>query len=115
MKAFWIRTALRVVEAVEYNGLHDLNRMVEGSIELAGLTPRRDTVYVNEEGLYTFTVYFEMPGVGQGVFAGPGVIVGSEIGHTTRTRDPRITLEEVTSKVRFLSHTEAMYLKELGL
>lgn len=116
MKAIWIRTDKGTVEAVDYDGLSDLQHMVgDGTICFAG-TFNRDTVYVNDEGLYLFRQFFELPGCGQGLFAGPGVIVGSEIGDTPRTRAPKTTLEEVTSKVKFLGRFEALRRsQELGI
>lgn len=117
MKAIWIRTDFGTTKAVEYDGLADLQRMVGGgSICFAGTTTKGDTVYVNDEGLYIFHYFFELPGCGQGLFAGPGVIVGSEIGDTARTRAPKVTLEEVTSAVKFLDRREALARsKELGI
>jgi len=75
-----------------------------------------DTVYVNDEGLYVFDCFFTLPGCGQGLFAGPGVIVGKEIGQTANTRDPKTKLAEVTSAVRFLDRHEARAMvNKLGI
>lgn len=116
MRAIWINTPARIIQAVRYDGLADLQRMVNGSISLAGYTTKGDTVYVDDDGLFRFEDYFEMPGVGQQIFAGPGVIVGKEIGQTANTRDPKTKVEEVTSLVRFYSGMAALRrCKELGL
>jgi hypothetical protein len=76
----------------------------------------RDTVYVNDEGLYLFDTFFELPGCGQGLFAGPGLIVGAEIGDTDKTKPPRSTLTEVTSKVVWHDrHSARILARELGI
>jgi hypothetical protein len=56
---------------------------------------------VNDEGLFFFRDFFELPGCGQGLFAGHAIIVGKEIGDTDRTRPPKTTVEEVTSKIKW--------------
>lgn len=115
MKAFWIRTAERTVEVVDYNGLNDLQRMVagprqgRGTITLAGYF-RRNTVFVNDEGLYTFDTYFDIEKCGQGLFAGNGVVVGTEIGDTSRTRNPTCSIQELTQAVKFVTRMEAAML-----
>jgi hypothetical protein len=116
MKAIWIDTSNAKITEVEYRGLEDLQRMVGGgSIDFAG-TINGDTVYVNDEGLYLFDRFFYLPECGQGLFAGPGVIVGTEIDDTNRTRPPKTTVEEVTSKIVWHDRRGALQLsKELGI
>ena len=77
---------------------------------------RKDTVYVNDEGLYLFDTFFELEGCGQGLFAGPGLIVGTEIGDTDKTRPPKSSVEEVTSKITWHDRVSARdRSKELGI
>ena len=77
---------------------------------------RKDTVYVNDEGLFLFRDFFELEGCGQGMFAGPGLIVGTEIGDTDRTRPPKSTIEEVTSKIKWHDRYSARdRARELGI
>lgn len=116
MKAIWINTLERTITEVEYAGLPDLNRMIGGSISLAGTTRLGDTVYVHDEGLFLFQDYFELPGCGQGLFAGPGVIVGKEIGMTANTRDYKITLAALQATVIFHDRVSAhRRSRELGI
>lgn len=115
MKAIWINTPKRTITEVDYNGLADLQRMVGGSIEFAGRLDK-DTVYVHDEGLYVYDCFFHLPGCGQELFAGPAVLVGKEIGMSSKTRDPKTELDEVTSTLTWLSRFEALLLsKRLGI
>ena len=110
MKAIWINVVDRTITEVEYTGGLDLQRMVGGSICLAGCTLQGDTVYVNDEGLYKFDRFFDFPQCGQGLFAGNGVIVGKEIGQTANTRPYRVTLQQVQDAVSFLTREEARFV-----
>jgi hypothetical protein len=121
MKAIHINPIDRSVSAVECpDGFRSIGRAVSDSdghdtFCLAGYH-KGDTVYVNDEGLFLFEDFFELPGCGQGLFAGPALIVGAEIGDTDKTRPPRSTLAEVTSKVVWHDrHSARILARELGI
>lgn len=104
--AYHINARDKTVTQVEYEGLADLQRMVEGNIELACYTKAGDTLFVEGEGMFKFDFFFFIEG-GHQPFAGSGVIVGKEIGDSMRTMQPKATLAEVTSQVRFMNRNEA--------
>lgn len=104
MIAYFIDAANKAITQVDYSGLPDLQRMVEGSIELACYTRHGDTLFVNEESLFTKAHFFAIRG-GHQPFAGNGVIVGEEIGETANTRPPKGSLAEVTSDVGWLDRS----------
>jgi hypothetical protein len=111
MKAIRIDPIARTVTAVEYpDGFRSIQDAVAhdncSTFCLAGYH-KGDTVYVNDEGLFLFDTFFELPDCGQGMFAGPALIVGKEIGDTNRTRPPKSTVEEVTSKIKWHDRNSA--------
>jgi hypothetical protein len=120
VKAIRIDPSDRTVTAVEYpDGYQSIMKAVgqdnHNTFCLAGYF-RKDTVYVNDDGLYIFDTFFELEGCGQGLFVGPGLIVGTEIGETDKTRPPKSTVEEVTSKIKWHDRVSALYRsKELGI
>lgn len=103
-KSYWINAKERTITEVPHEGAADLQKMVEGYIELATYF-QGDTLYVNEEGMYNFDYFFTIEG-GHQPFAGNGVLVGKEIGDTANTRPPKSTLAEVTSAVKFYTRAE---------
>jgi hypothetical protein len=121
MKAIRINPAARTVLEVEYpDGFRSIQQAVSDgnghtTFCLAGYH-KYDTVFVNDDGLYCFDTFFELPGCGQGLFAGPALIVGTEIDDTDRTRPPESTVEEVTSKIKWHNRSSARdRAKELGI
>lgn len=113
MIAYFIDSTNKTIAQVEYSGLSDLQRMVEGSIELACYTRQGDTLFVNEEGLFTKDSFFAIRG-GYQPFAGNGVIVGREIGETAMTLVPQGTLAEVTSDVAWLDRSTVRLRSQYG-
>jgi uncharacterized protein DUF3846 len=103
MKAYWINATAQTISAVEYSGLADLHRMIDGYIELAKMWPDRTVLYVDEEGLFKQrTAWFSIAGKSEPL-AGNGVVVGPEIGDSAATADPGLTLEALRGEVRFLT------------
>lgn len=100
MRAIIITPSDQAVQEQDINtSLEALQAIVGGDIECACELPGGDTLYVNENGLFSFRNYFDI-GAHQ-PFAGPGVIVGPE-GGDGRPQDARSDLEAVRQKVRFL-------------
>ena len=113
MKAIHINPIDKTVTAVTlkdgYLSIQDAVSLGAGErkgFDLAGYL-KGDAVYVHDEGLFIYDTFFELPGCGQGLFAGPALIVGKEIGDTDKTRPPKSTVEEVTSKIRWHDRSSA--------
>jgi hypothetical protein len=82
--------------------LEAMQDAVGGLIERAGELENGDDVYVNEEGLINGTVNcFQMPGVGQGAFAGSAIVVGHD--GDGNTVEAKSTKGEIRKKVNFLN------------
>lgn len=104
-KAYLINSHTKMIDTVEVNGLSDLQKYVEGDIELAVSFMNGDTLYVNEEGMRKYRTGFTING-GHQPFYGPGLLVGREIedanfGDGARTNDPAVSLMEVMVAVSF--------------
>jgi hypothetical protein len=103
MKAYWINAADKTVTAVDYNGLPDLQRMVGGYIEIAKVWRLGDVLFVDEEGMFKpRTGWFRVEGNNRPL-ANNGVVVGPEIGATSKTHPPRLSLERLRREVEFLT------------
>lgn len=87
------------------HGLSDLQKAVDGRIELAHEIEVKgnlvDTIFVNDEGLFGAQNFFEFKGAHQ-PFAGNGVVVGSDL-DSGDSIDVHSSLNEIKSKVKFLS------------
>jgi hypothetical protein len=118
MKAILIDSTAQGFRVVEYNGNDDLRQLVGGWIELAYQWPEtEDVLYVDEEGLLKEQRHFFRIDVRADPqpLAGKGVIVGRELYERDEatgedkylgTADPAITVEELTTHVRFLSREQ---------
>jgi hypothetical protein len=104
-KAIKIDVDNQTISQVEINGLEDLQKIVEGRIEVVPFEEplgNGDVCYGNEEGLFCFgdqpKGWFHIQGAYQPT-KGNGVIVGStEEGESV---EPKITVEEVKSITEF--------------
>jgi hypothetical protein len=100
MKAIKIDVSQQAVYEVDVFGLESMQRQVGGLLETA-MNIDTDCIYVNEEGLFgNNDKWFNFDGSHQ-PFAGHGLVVGTD--DNGRTIAPKITVDEVKSKVRFLT------------
>ena len=110
MKALLIDVTAGCVREVEYFGLSDMHKLLGGYIEAVRVPHLSDdTLYVDEEG--TFKVkdgFFRIDGYEQPL-AGNGLLVGLEYGagDDVGTFPPSTTIEELQTKVRFLTRAQA--------
>jgi hypothetical protein len=104
MKAYWINATEQTITAVDYAAVTDIQRMVGGYIEAPKRWPTGDVLFVDEAGMLKANPpgWFMIEGISQPI-AGNGVVVGREIGDTSRTRDPKLTLEQLRAEVRFFT------------
>ncbi len=101
MKAYWINAKDQTITAVDYEH-GDLQKLVEGWIETAFMWPSGDVLYVDEEGLLKHPQhFFRIPERRDQPLAGNGVLVGRELNDTDITAPPRMSLDNLTKKVRF--------------
>jgi len=110
MKAYHIDSVKRTITQVEYNGLGDLHKLLDGHIEVAYLWSNGDCLYVDEEGLLKPNEhFFAIPTLrSDQAFAGSGVIVGREINDTANTAPPTITAAELLGLVEFMDRREVL-------
>lgn len=104
MRAIKIDSLNKIVSEIEIdeeNSLSGMQGVVDGLIEFAFELKNGDTLFVNEEGLFSATTFFEIKGAHQ-PFAGNGVIVGTNFS-TGETVDAESSLDEIRSMVSFLS------------
>jgi Domain of unknown function (DUF3846) len=106
VKAFWIRSDIQKIQPVEYLGLPDLQHMVGGLITHAHQFTNKDTVFVDDEGMMKGHFAFFVIVGGHQPFAGNGVVVGRERRNSSRTFEPRTTLEELEKVIRFCNVAE---------
>ena len=116
MKAYHIRPETQTVEEIEWHGYADLKAAVEGLICSAWQYEGGDTLYVNDEGLLNGTPhYFLWTDRGWPPLAGNAILVGPEPREYVMEAvdydgpsnlPPRLTLDEVRAKVRFLTLDE---------
>lgn len=98
MKAIKIDVEKKSVYEVHVFGLESMQKQVGGLLETA-MNIDSDCLYVNEEGLFNEqNNWFLFDGAHQ-PFAGDGLIVGTD--NNGCTVAPKITIDEVKSKVRF--------------
>ncbi len=102
MKAYHINSTERVVRQIDYQE-GDLQKLVGGWIELAFRWPSGDVLYVDEEGLLKDLRYgFLIPERPDQPLAGNGSLVEKEIDETGKTGPPKMTLRDLTARVRFV-------------
>ncbi len=88
----------RTVKSIEVtNRLESLQRAIGGCIQLAAEFADGDILYVDEEGLFTHRLFFEIDGQR---FPGRGLIVGSR-GDEYETAPVNCRIEEVIRRVKF--------------
>ena len=108
MRAIKINSETRTITEVDCNGLADEQSIVGGMIGIAHYFDNGvDSIMVNEEGLFMLpqdTGWFIVEGA-YDPFKGNGVVVGVDE-NTGDTVDAQISLEDLKSKVRFLTHVE---------
>jgi len=99
-KAIFIDAQHNTIYATEVSGLKDLQRLVQGLIEVAPATDTSgSTLYVDEEGLlknYNYAFSYN----GSDPYYGNGVLIGAADEHGNDT-DVLATIEEVKQRVRF--------------
>jgi len=106
--AIFIDAENKEVKTVKHKNLKDLQEKVKGPICFAMEFPKGETMYVNDEGLYTFDYGFNIEG-GHQPFAGNAIIVGKEhlneegeyADKDNPTYNPSIVSEWVKNKVTF--------------
>ena len=112
MRAIKINSETRTITEVDCNGLADEQSIVGGDIEPAYYFDNGvDSIMVNGDGLFTLpqdTGWFIVEGA-YNPFKGNGVLVGVDE-NTGATVDAQISLEDLKSKVRFLTHAEVHQL-----
>jgi hypothetical protein len=105
MKAIKIDSHLQTITEIEVNGLTDMQKAVEGLIEVAAEIKhgsKYNTVYVNEEGLFEpHTDWFIWDGAHQ-PFKGNGLVVGYNP-KSGNSLDSNMTVADVQKFVRFVS------------
>jgi hypothetical protein len=93
----------RTISETTYIGLEGLQTLVGGSIEAAYQWPNRDVLYVDEEGLFKDAqMFFAISVRPDQPLAGNGVLVGREVDDLGNTAPPQMTIERLSSLVRFL-------------
>ncbi len=101
-KAIKIDVDNQTISQVEINGLEDLQKIVEGRIEVVHYFENGDVCFGNEEGLFCFgdqpKGWFHIQGAYQPT-RGNGVIVGTT--EDGDSEDPKTTLEQVKSITEF--------------
>lgn len=103
MIALLIDAQKKEISQVEYRSLEDLHKLLGGYIELAYAWPNGDVLYVDEEGLLKQPQrYFRISVRPDQPLGGNGVLVGPEIGDTSNTEPPTMTVEQLRKLVRFL-------------
>ena len=114
MRAIKINPETRTITEVDCNGLADEQSIVGGNIESAHYFDNGvDRIMVNESGLYSLpadSAWFIVEGAFN-PFKGNGVVVGVDE-NTGDTVDAKISLEDLKSKVRFLTHVEVHELAQ---
>lgn len=103
-KAIKIDVDNQTISQVEINGLEDLQKIVEGRIEVVHRFENGDVCYGNEEGLFCFgdqpKGWFHIQGsLPTNPIKGNGVIVGTT--EDGDSEDPKTTLEQVKSITEF--------------
>lgn len=90
-------TEVQIHHALEGDTLGDLQKAVGGYIELAHRFDNGDDLFVNEEGLYKYSIFFDIGA--HSPFAGSGIIVGhNSAGNTTPAKS---SIEDIKSRIRW--------------
>jgi hypothetical protein len=109
MKAILIDVYNREVREVEVdkkNELHSMYKHIDCEYVDRVRIDEHDDIWVDDEGLLTLdddSMFFVFKGY-DGVLAGNGLIMG--VNRKGESIEPRISIEEVRSSVRFLTITE---------
>lgn len=111
MKAYWIRADLKKVEAVDYEELSDLQRMVGGLITPAHCFPNGDIIFVDDEGLLKRQQHFFIVTGGNQPYAGNGVLVGRESSSASRSKTaaPKTAIADLRRLLTFASLAEVAH------
>jgi hypothetical protein len=108
MKALHIDAANKRVVEVEYETVADIRRFIGGPLELGHMWSNQDTLFVDEEGMRQVNPPFFWLKGKQRPFIGSGLVVGREHESDVKvwTDPPRITVEQLTGLVRFVSREQ---------
>jgi hypothetical protein len=102
MEAIWINAKDKTITKIEYGGLDDMRRLVDGSIEMAYHWPTGEVLYVDDEGLRKTTRgWFRISTRTDQPLSGNGLIVGREINDAGHTAPLLLTVDQVAAMVEF--------------
>ena len=110
MKAIKINTAARTIEEINVEGLEDMQAAVDGYIEVATEVDKKNTLYVNEDGMFLQEDFFTIEG-GHQPFRGNGIVVGFNY-RTGESKDASVSIGEVRAKVKFFT---ALQIKMMAM
>jgi hypothetical protein len=111
MIAYLINPAASSITQIELSSYRLIGRIVGGYIESAARWDTGDCIYVDEEGfLKPQEHYFRLADRPDQPFAGVGVMVGPEREEGDTCYPPVMTLDQLKSRVTFLSRAAAVEL-----